>query len=295
MKFFKQGLLLSTFLAVPFHTVHGMKEEKDTKFHNSLSKRFANNTDKETLNGIRKSIENQIIREEKAPKNPICVDALFLGPHAENAELFKSFIKDALNDHLYWRRSFHPEDPFRITEAIKNSSDFLKTKDSLAKNLRLLLAELKKYSNPLFSFRYQAHMYWEMTIPSLVGYIATILYNPNNVAFEGSPVTMCLEEQVAKDLCKMVGYSTEELNQENRPLSWGHLTGGGTIANTEALWVARNIKFFPFSIQQALKKDSILKAAEKVEVTLPDGKPYSLTSLDPWTLLNLTTGQFFEK
>jgi hypothetical protein len=29
-----------------------------------------------------------------------------------------------------------------------------------------------------FSMRYQGHMVWELTLPSILGYFATMLYNP---------------------------------------------------------------------------------------------------------------------
>ena len=42
-----------------------------------------------------------------------------------------------------------------------------------------LLAELKG-DVPFFSPRYMGHMISEQTMASLVGYFATMLYNPNN-------------------------------------------------------------------------------------------------------------------
>ncbi|MDI9637885.1 pyridoxal-dependent decarboxylase [Geitlerinema splendidum] len=299
MKCFQQVLLISTCLLVSMQSSAGMSEERELFYapppRDPLPRSRAKETSQDTLNiaqEIRSRIQSQIDKEERAARKPICVDALFLGPHGENADLLLSFVKEALNDHLYWRRSFHPEDPFRITEEIKRSSDFLTVKDSLSKQLRLLLAELKKYSIPLYSMRHLGHMFGEQTLPSLVGYIATLFYNPNNVAFEGGPVTTCLEEQVAKDLCQMVGYRIADVRAADSsdpiPTSWGHLTGGGTIANTEALWAARNVKFFPFSVQQALKKEASLQGIEVI-VTLPGREePVKLIDVsDPWNLLNI--------
>ena len=53
--------------------------------------------------------------------------------------------------------------------------------------------------------------------------------NPNNHALDGGRATSALELEVIKELGTMVGYTH----------SLGHLTSGGTIANLEALWVAR--------------------------------------------------------
>lgn len=323
MKYFQQVLLISTYLLVSMQPSLGMNPGDEFLYapppRDSLPRSLPKETSQDTLDivqEIRGSIRSQIDREERVASKPICVDALFLGPHGENADLFMKFVKEALSDHLFWRRGLHPEDPFRITEETKRSSDFLAVKDNLSKQLRLLLAELKKYSIPLYSMRHLGHMFGEQTIPSLVGYIATLLYNPNNVAFEGAPVTACLEEQVAKDLCQMIGYRIRVVESSHPtsitasssdptpiitafshpvPISWGHLTGGGTIANTEALWAARNVKFFPFSIQQVLKRENLLQSPRDVIVTLPNKEQTSLIDItDPWILLNIETDEVLQ-
>lgn len=308
MKCFQQALMISMYL-VSIQPSLGM-HTGDEFFYapppkTSLSRSSSKKTSQDTLDivqAIRGSLRSQIDQEERTARSPICVDVLFLGPQGENADLFMSFVEKALSDHLSWRRSFHPEDPFRITEEVKQSPGFLDVKDNLQRQLCLLLAEFKKYSNPLHSPRYQAHMNWETTIPSLGGYIATLLYNPNNVAFEGAPVTACLEEQAARDLCQMIGYRIADViaaesshpfpiateSSDSVPISWGHLTGGGTIANAEALWAARNVKFFPFSVQQVLKREDLLQSARDVTVTLPNKEQTPLIDItDPWILLNI--------
>src|SRR6185312_6540198 len=59
---------------------------------------------------------------------------------------------------------------------------------TLTQELMGLLAELKR-GVPFFSGRYRAHMLSEQTIAAQVGFFATMLYNPNNVSVEASPVT----------------------------------------------------------------------------------------------------------
>jgi hypothetical protein len=81
------------------------------------------------------------------------VEAWFLGPKAENAEEFERLLLEAVRDHVFWRRNFHPADPTHITEQIKRSPDYLQAMDSLKENYRSLLAFLKK-SAPFFSMRY---------------------------------------------------------------------------------------------------------------------------------------------
>lgn len=218
------------------------------------------------------------------------LEAWFLGPKAENADLLEQLVVDALRDHVYWRRNFHPGDPTHITEEKKRQAEFQTAHDRLKENFAKLLADLKK-SVPFFSMRYQGHMNWEVTLPGIVGYFAAMLYNPNNVAFEGSTVTTALEQLVAEDICRMLGY---RFDCPIKP--WGHLTCDGTVANVEALWSARNAKFYPFAIQAAVNTMKSAKGAKAREltVTLSNGTPKPLGKLDPWELLNLPCDSVLE-
>lgn len=65
-----------------------------------------------------------------------------------------------------------------------------------------------------------------------LAYALTATINPNNHALDGGPPTSEMEKEAVKELAKMVGYGNTYL---------GHLTSGGTIANLEALFVAREI------------------------------------------------------
>ena len=64
------------------------------------------------------------------------VEAWFLGPTGENAELFERLVVEAVREQVYWRRSFHPEDPTHITESIKRSESYLGAVDDLEGALR---------------------------------------------------------------------------------------------------------------------------------------------------------------
>ena len=94
---------------------------------------------------------------------------------------------------------------------------------------------MKDLTPPFFSSRYFGHMIWETTIPSIVGHFATVLYNPNNCAFEASPLTTILEIEVMKEFAIMFGYPKFlEFQKSTKPedqFCWGHLTCGGTVAN----------------------------------------------------------------
>lgn len=152
-----------------------------------------------------------------------------------------------------------------------------------------MLAFLKK-SVPFFSMRYQGHMNWDLTIPGMLGYFAAMIYNPNNVALEGSTATTLMELDVGDDLCRMLGYEVPKRDLPSKSVRpWGHITCDGTVANIEALWSARNLKSFPLALRAALlEEDGALKSAQALDIALPTGGRGRLIDLDTWQLLNLS-------
>ena len=73
-------------------------------------------------------------------------EAWFLGPKAENLELFERVVMDAMRDHAFWRRNFHPGDPIHITEEIKRSPEYLAGLDALVEGHRKLLGSGRRVS-----------------------------------------------------------------------------------------------------------------------------------------------------
>ena len=116
------------------------------------------------------------------------LEAWFMGPKGENADVLETLIVEAIRDQAEWRNNYHPEDPKHITDEIKQSPEYLQAMENFNEGYHSLLEFLKK-SVPFFSMRYQGHMNWDLTMPSVVGYFAAMLYNPNNVAFEASTAT----------------------------------------------------------------------------------------------------------
>ncbi|NER38695.1 MAG: decarboxylase [Oscillatoria sp. SIO1A7] len=216
-------------------------------------------------------------------------EAWFLGTKGENADELERLIAEAIRDQAFWRKNYHPGDPSAITEQVKAGEEYVRTMADLKENYRLLLAFLKK-SVPFFSMRYQGHMNWDVTLPSILGYFAGMLYNPNNVAFEGSTATTYLEMLVGDDLCRMLGYEMpdEAAIAQGAIRPWGHITSGGTVANIEALWSARNLKFYPIALKAALEKEESLAAAKDIAIPDLSGKTeQSIIGLSLWELLNL--------
>ncbi len=171
----------------------------------------------------------------------------FLGPSAENAELFEELLLEFVRDHLYWRRNFHPEDGRRISAGARHDPEFHAFVDRARAELYELSADLKR-AVPLFHPRYVGHMAGDLFLPGLVAKLVTTLYNPNNVTEEVSPVTTELELRVGEQLAAMFGFA---LDEGAEPCAWGHLTSGGTVANYESLWNLRAVKFYPLALQEA--------------------------------------------
>jgi glutamate/tyrosine decarboxylase-like PLP-dependent enzyme len=204
---------------------------------------------------------------------PLDLGSIFLGPKGENADVFEKLLLEAFRDHVFWRRNFHPEDGFLVREADKHTPAYQRSISTLSQELMGLLAELKG-GVPAFSPRYVGHMTADLTMASLIGYFAGMLYNANNVSAEASPVTSRMELEVAAQLAEMIGYDPRH--------QWGHLTSGGTVANFEALWVARNVKYLPVSVHWAA-----VEMGEAVHVRLPSGESADVRDLDLWQLLNV--------
>jgi glutamate/tyrosine decarboxylase-like PLP-dependent enzyme len=66
---------------------------------------------------------------------------------------------------------------------------------------------------------------------AVTAYLAAMLVNPNNHALDGGPATAQMELESIAALAEMIGFETHI----------GHLTTSGTIANLEALFVARSL------------------------------------------------------
>jgi glutamate/tyrosine decarboxylase-like PLP-dependent enzyme len=82
---------------------------------------------------------------------------------------------------------------------------------------------------PFFHPSYAGQMLKPPHPAAIAGYLTAMLINPNNHALDGGPATAAMEREVIAQLAGMFGM----------PQHLGHLTSSGTIANLEALFVAR--------------------------------------------------------
>ena len=210
----------------------------------------------------------------------------FIGPKGENADLFRRLVGRAIDHNIAFRHDYMPDDPpihrDRLSPAMRASEDFI------AARLDDMLGYLRG-SVPLASFRNQSHMYWDQALPAVVGYIAGLLYNQNNVAAEASPATTLFEIEVGNDLCRMLGYPQPDAEALalGAVKPWGHITCDGSVANAESVWAARNLKYFAVAMAEAIRAEPELAPARATSVRLLGGHRARLLDLTPWQLLNL--------
>jgi hypothetical protein len=183
---------------------------------------YKHNHYKPTLNGS-DFFDDFLIHEAES------TDAWFLGPKGENSDILIELLKTAIKSIIEGRMEFHPEDTAIINPQFKDKKNYKNAVGLIRKNYDKLISLLNQYDTPFYSFRYQGHMNWELTLPSVAAYFAAMMHNPNNVTVQASTATTYLELALGKDICSMIGMIG------NEPAPWSHITADGTIANIEAV------------------------------------------------------------
>ncbi|KAK7992840.1 pyridoxal-dependent decarboxylase domain protein [Apiospora saccharicola] len=230
------------------------------------------------------------------------ISSYFIGPQAENLGYFKENIHAILDELEKARHAYFPEDGRFISHKTQQTEAFIRSKDKLKNAVRKVSNIIARASIPFWSPRYQAHMCTDMSMASLLGYFMTMLYNPNNVAIEASPVSTVAEIEVGEQLCELFGYNTQEDNPE-APTAWGHVTCDGTVANLESMCTdtpttmhiktyhipqARNLKFYPPALRKAFDPGQKLHfLSEDFHVETCEGERKLFARLSNWELLNL--------
>ena len=229
------------------------------------------------------------------PEDFLNVAAWFLGPRGENKEELRKLFNMLLDSHCKWREGYFPQDSPYITNEIKETNAYKNSLALMSDNAQNLVEKLRN-STPFFSCRYQGHMNWEMSAAGLIGYFATMLFNPNNVATEASPTTTKIEIDVGNQLCEMLGYKT----LQGKLTPWGHITSCGSVANIEGMWAARNVRFLGKAVHTTvLSPDNPeLAAAKAWDIGLADDTVKPLGELSSWEILNIPTDSalsFYQK
>ncbi len=101
--------------------------------------------------------------------------------------------------------------------------------DHAALEAVLLEAAQRLHDNfPYFHPMYAGQMLKPPHPAAWLAYALAMAVNPNNHALDGGRASSAMEKEAVAALARMIGWDTH----------LGHLTGGGTMANLEALWVA---------------------------------------------------------
>jgi len=136
----------------------------------------------------------------------------------------------ALDRHKRWRETVFDDDSL-YDASLRFSASFQEDIERLQDTYKEFLDKFET-TIPYFHPRYAAQMLKDPAITAVLGYVATMLANPNNHAYEGGPVTTEMELEVVSDLLKLVGFEQ----------GWGHIASGGSLANMEALWAVRDFR-----------------------------------------------------
>jgi glutamate/tyrosine decarboxylase-like PLP-dependent enzyme len=116
-----------------------------------------------------------------------------------------------------------------LAKGYENLPDFTPDLDEEALTKVLQDAAVRMQDNyPYYHPLYAGQMLKPPHAIARIAYAMSLWVNPNNHALDGSRASSPLEKECIVQLGHMYGW--------DNPL--GHLTGGGTMANLEALWVA---------------------------------------------------------
>jgi len=116
-------------------------------------------------------------------------------------------------------------------------------------NLRRVLLETaeRMHDNyPYFHPLYAGQMLKPPHPVARLAYALATWINPNNHALDGGRASSQMEKEAVAEIARMFGWQTH----------LGHLTGGGTMANLEALWIAGQ-----------LRPDGVILASEQAHYT----------------------------
>src|SRR3954453_5506924 len=132
------------------------------------------------------------------------------------------YLARALDAVAAWREAAgpHPSHPALEPDPARVDAAFAEFGERMAR------------SYPFHHPRYAGQMLKPPHPVAIAAYTAALHVNANNHALDGGPATSALEVAVMGDLARMFGLPEDPL---------GHLTSSGTIANLEALWVAREL------------------------------------------------------
>jgi glutamate/tyrosine decarboxylase-like PLP-dependent enzyme len=133
----------------------------------------------------------------------------------------RSWLSSGVDAIDEWQASFGP---YQGHESLQISDERFATAFSA-------FTQRLRENYPFFHPSYAGQMLKPPHPAAVAGYLTAMLVNPNNHALDGGPATARMEKEAVAQLAQMFGLASH----------LGHLTTSGTIANLEALYVAREL------------------------------------------------------
>ena len=160
----------------------------------------------------------------------------------------------------------------KLDEGFGNLPDILPEADWAAIETVLTRAAERMRDN----FPYQHPLYaGQMLKPphpaARLAYALSLWINPNNHALDGGRASSAMEKEAVAAIARMFGW-TEHL---------GHLCGGGTMANLEALWIAGRLKPGKVILGSALAHYTHSRISEVLQL------PFEPVAVDAWGRMDL--------
>lgn len=179
----------------------------------------------------------------------------------------KQALDQALDSLQSWKESF----------GAWGSDPSLSVSEEKVKEVFGRLSQRLKCNYPFHHPIYAGQMLKPPHPITWAAYAMAMTINPNNHALDGGPPSSEMEKEVVAELAKFFGYGDIFL---------GHLTASGTIANLEALWIAREshpgkkVAFSSNSHYTHQRMCGVL-AVEGVKIPVLENGLFDLTPVDP--------------
>jgi glutamate/tyrosine decarboxylase-like PLP-dependent enzyme len=120
----------------------------------------------------------------------------------------------------------------KLREGFADPGAVLETYEDEGIRTVLMETALRLHDNyPYFHPMYAGQMLKPPHPAARLAYALAMYLNPNNHALDGGRASSLMEKEAVAEIARMFGWST----------FLGHLCGGGTMANLEALWVSRQL------------------------------------------------------
>src|SRR2546430_2112993 len=121
----------------------------------------------------------------------------------------------------------------RLDDGFRHLPEFKPRRTNNDRLLEVLTATAERLQDnfPYFHPLYVGQMIKPPHPIARLAYALAMFVNPNNHALDGGRASSAMENEAVAQIARMFGWETH----------LGHLTGGGTMANFEALWIAREL------------------------------------------------------